>query len=145
MKNICKKVIAIATMMALALSCNVAVNAAEPTTSESVCDEVVKTSENTISPQSNTYESGGVYVTSTAWKTIATSTSGFNCNVHVYAMTNAAYVSIRMLDRNGNVVWSETNSVPGNQSRNFWCGSNVYKIQAKAITGNATVACWPVD
>ena len=28
-------------------------------------------------------------------------------------------------------------------ARDFWCGSDVYKIQAKCVSGESTVACWP--
>lgn len=144
MKNICKEIVAIVTMITLVLSSNIAVYAAQHEVDEDVCQEITKVSDNTISPRGNQYESGGVYVTSTAWRNIATSTNGFSCNVKIGAYTgNVAYLSVRMLGRNGNVVWSETNAVAGNHSRVFWCGSDIYTIQAKATSGNATVTCWP--
>ncbi len=44
----------------------------------------------------------------------------------------STHLDIRMLDRNGNVVWSECCAIDKDQSRTFNCGSNVYYIEAKS-------------
>ncbi len=95
--------------------------------------------------KADTYNNGTII--NTTWKTIATSSSGFNCNVYVKCMNttfvpNTLTVSptdIRMLDRNGNVVWEEWGAVAGLGNRTFWCGKNVCKIQARCKVGNGTI------
>lgn len=140
MKNISKKVISIVIIIVLTLSSNISAYATE----KKLVIESTETFDNLISTRSNHYEGGGIYVDSKKWTTIATSTNGFNCNVHVHtASTSLDYTSIRMLGKNGNVVWSEKNAIVPLGSRDFWCGSDVYKIQAKCVSGESTVACWP--
>lgn len=104
----------------------------------------VMASENTISPLSNSYSPAGVAVTSSAWTTIATSTTGFNCNVKISALNGGlpATTSIRMLGKDGSVVWEEHQAISFSSSRIFWCGSDVYKIQARFTNGVGTVSCW---
>lgn len=46
--------------------------------------------------------------------------------------SGSTHLDIRMLDRNGNVVWSECCAVDYNEIRNFECGKNVYTIEAKS-------------
>ena len=38
---------------------------------------------------------------------------------------------VRMLDRNGNVVWEEMSAIGADGVRTFWCGPDVRKIQVK--------------
>ena len=90
----------------------------------------------------NSYK--GTITTSTSWKTLATSTTGFNCNV---AVVNASTgtdglgilrADIRMLGKSGNVVWEESKACPGYGTRVFHCGSDVYTIQIKVAYGGGT-------
>lgn len=100
---------------------------------------------NAVSPRSTHYEASGIAVNSTDWTTIATASNGFGCNVQVNTFnTQINYVSVRMLDKSGNVVWSETNAIPYNKTRVFSCGSDVYQIQVKCVgtQNRSTVSCW---
>lgn len=145
MKNIHKKVVTIIMVLTLALSCNFLCYASEtPVADENLS---VISLDNSIFPRYNQYGSA-IAVNSREWKTIATSTTGFGCNVQVATQnTGINYVSIQMLGKNGNVLWSETNAIPYNKSRVFECGTDVYKIQAKAVGSNngSIVSCWNTD
>ncbi len=81
-----------------------------------------------------------MYVDGT-WRTIATSTSGFNCNVRIEGTVLSDYMDVRMLGKNGNVLWSESNafSTYGTGYRIFRCGSDVYSIQVRC---NANGIAW---
>jgi len=86
---------------------------------------------------------------STSWKTIASSSTGFNCKVAVSSMTTgtinniqAVNPDIRMLGRNGNVVWSENSSTPGLSTRVYNCGSDVYTIQIRVSNGSGTARAY---
>lgn len=89
----------------------------------------------------------GINISSKEWTTIATSTSGFNCNVYVKCMNTTfdglrvVGTNIRMLGRNGNVLWSENEAVAGQGSRVFECGSDVYTIQASPRAGSGVIYC----
>ena len=91
----------------------------------------------------------GTITTSTSWKTLATSTSGFNRNVTVFNSSatldglGPIRADIRMLGRNGNVVWQENKACPGYGERTFWCGSDVYEIQIKLANGYGTARAYP--
>lgn len=94
--------------------------------------EVAITTEVSASTRSNNYpypsSSSNRYVSSTSWSMIANSSSGFNCNVVVGGLVVGNYcLDVRMLDRNGNVIWAEENAVNtigGNGgTRTFWCGA----------------------
>ena len=96
-----------------------------------------------ISTQSETYITWLNLTTS--WKTIAKSTSGFGCNVEIVCNTTGTdgfhplYADIRMLDKNGKVVWSESKSCPGDGTgRIYRCGSDVYTIQVKVQHSGGT-------
>lgn len=81
---------------------------------------------------------------STSWKTIATSTTGFNHNVFIECRNpDLAPLDIRMLGKNGNIVWSESGAVGAQSNRMFWCGSDVYTIQAKSQRGISAVYIQP--
>lgn len=84
----------------------------------------------------------------TKWFTLATAKNGFNCNMRINC-TSHAYrplhmdtigADVRMLDKKGNVVWSENESTPGIGSRTYWCGSNVYTLQVKFRFGGGFVS-----
>ena len=85
--------------------------------------------------------------TSTSWKTIATASSGFDCNVDI-GCTNFSNVPcyIRMLNSKGSVILEESGAIKitsmlgsgGYGSRTFWCGSDVYTIQIRIQSGTGT-------
>ena len=150
MKYVFKSTMALALVLALVLSCTVAGFAAEIPSNESnefvqtVAEEATGT---TISPRSNQYEYG--MSVSTSWKTVATATTGFNCYVYIKCMNTlindnfeVVPCDVRMLDKSGNVVWYESGAVPGQGSRIFWCGSDVYTIQIRTQGGLGTVYCY---
>ncbi|WP_413854683.1 hypothetical protein [Candidatus Ruminimicrobium bovinum] len=91
----------------------------------------------------------GTIVTSTTWTTLAESTTGFNRNVTVFNSSTGTdglgilRADIRMLGKNGNVVWSETKACPGYGTREFWCGSDVYKIQIRVAYASGTAYAYP--
>ena len=86
----------------------------------------------------------GTITTSTSWKTLATSTTGFNCNVAVVNSSTGTdglgilRADIRMLGKSGNVVWEESKACPGYGTRIFWCGPDVYKIQINVAHSSGT-------
>ena len=90
----------------------------------------------------NSYK--GTITTSTSWKTLATSTTGFNCNVAVVNSSTGTdglgilRADIRMLGKSGNVVWEESKACPGYGTRIFWCGPDVYTIQIKVKHSSGT-------
>lgn len=86
----------------------------------------------------------------TSWTTVLSSSSGFNRDVHIQATTftynglfSTVPCDIRMLDKKGNVLWTGTGEVPGqNQVVSFWCGSDVYKVQIRTQAGDGVVEAW---
>lgn len=85
--------------------------------------------------------------TSTSWKTIATASSGFDCNVDISCTNfNNVPCDIRMLNSKGSVLWEESGAIQitsmvgsgGPGSRKFWCGSDVYTIQIRTQGGKGT-------
>ncbi|MCI8548723.1 MAG: hypothetical protein HFJ38_07570 [Bacilli bacterium] len=97
-------------------------------------------------PYSNSYpySSTKMLVTSTSWKTIASSTTGFNCNVYIKCKNTSLSgwtvvpCDIRMLGKNGNALWEEKGAIAGLGDRVFSCGSDVYTIQIKTQAGSGT-------
>ena len=74
--------------------------------------------------------------TNTKWKTVAKSTNGFDCKVRIFNHNAAvARSDVKMLGKNGNVVWQESGALPGYAERIFDCGSDVYEIQVKTQSG----------
>lgn len=85
---------------------------------------------------------GETAVNSKKWSTIASSTSGLNCNIRVSSLaTEITYISIRMLDKSGKTVWYEKNSFGSQGARIYKCGKNVYIVQAKYVSGEGTIYC----
>ena len=90
----------------------------------------------------------GQITTATYWKTLITSSSGFDRNVSVYNSSDSfdglgiLRADIQMLDSNDNVVWEEERSTPGNGTRVYWCGPDVYKIQIKVAYGSGVASAW---
>lgn len=87
------------------------------------------------------YTSSRQLQTTTSWKTLATSTKGFDCNVFIKC-ENTVFVGlriaknhVRMLDKNGNILWEESGAIKGSAQRIFKCGSDVYTIQIRTEAG----------
>ena len=57
-------------------------------------------------------------------------------NVRVYNISDQHNTDIRMIDRDGNIVWEEEDAIPYSSSRQFVCGTNIWKIQAR-VGGNS--------
>jgi len=74
---------------------------------------------------------------STQWTTIASTTGGFGCNIKIKGdlMTLGARIDVRMLGKDGQLLWEESNSCPGLGSRVYDCGADVYTIQVKVKSG----------
>ena len=85
---------------------------------------------------------------STSWKTIAECSTGINRNITVSSLVTgtdglgALSPDIRMLGKNGNVVWSESKSCPGLGTRVYSCGANVYKVQIRVAYGGGTARAY---
>ena len=82
-------------------------------------------------------------VVSNTWTTIATDSEGFDCNVEItgYLTSIGPRIDVRMLGKNGQILWSENDSCPGLSSRVYSCGSDVYTIQVRVdsgVSGTAT-------
>lgn len=133
MKNIYKKIFSIIVVLTLFISCTCIAYATENNTN--------------ITARSNYYEGGGIDVDSISWTTVATSSTGFGCNVQINTQNTAtSYVSVRMLDSTGTIErWIEINAIPFNKSRVFYCGTDVHIIQVKCVSGYSTVGCWPTS
>lgn len=91
-----------------------------------------------------TNEYKGTVTTSTSWETLATSLTGFNCNVSVFNSSTGTdgigilRADIRMLGKYDNVVWEESKACPGYGTRTFWCGPDVYTIQIRVAHGSGS-------
>ncbi len=50
-------------------------------------------------------------------------------------------VDVRMKDRNGRIIWAENKAfrADDDQWRKFWCGPDVYSVEARLSTGNPFV------
>lgn len=81
-----------------------------------------------------------------SYTTVATSTTGFNRNIRISCNNINVFHhnDVRMLDRNGNVIWEEYGAVAYNGSRRFWCGSNVYQVQVRVALQNVLGAATPL-
>lgn len=102
--------------------------------------------QNSASPRANNFpynsSTNNLYVDG-SWRTIATSSTGFNCNVYINGLVTSNYMDVRMLGSSGNVVWSLTNAVATYSGPGlFYCGSNVYSIQVRC-NGNGIAWAYP--
>lgn len=143
MKHIFKSAITFTLALALLLSSSMPTRAAEVSVTEPNDAIVSNDIDGGLSTYSNSFENGAVITTS--WQTVATSTTGFNCDVYIKCMNTGTIgwqvspTDIQLLDRHGNVVWSQKGAVAGQGDAIFWCGSNIYEIQAKTQTGKGTI------
>lgn len=64
---------------------------------------------------------------------VASGGTGINRSIWVDVdnTNNQHHTDIRMLDKNGNVVWEEYGAIDYSSRRLLWCGSNVYHLQAR--------------
>lgn len=144
-----RSLIAVAMVMALTMS-SVSAFASETNTNSEVTSVGFSTPD-VPSTRGNNYpypsSSSSLYISNTSWATIATSTTGFNCNVRIEGLVVGNYsIDVRMLDSSGNVVWSEYNAIDtvSTAYRVFWCGSNIRTIQVKAHGGNGIAWAYQV-
>ena len=137
MNKIKKATMALCLSMALLLGLSATAFAAEPATTKSVTETV---SASSVSQRSNNY-GYGVAINSSRWTTFATSTTGFNCYMYVYSLNAypGATTHIRMLGKNGNVLWTAYDAMPFRSENNFWCGPDVYTIQAMTSAGGSSI------
>lgn len=144
MKNrMLKKVLGMALILVMSLSCTLNVFATENSNNSAVI-----TANSGIELYANNYPHSSVLnglPVTTSWQTIASSTTGFNCTVWVGSYNtsniglNVTPSDIRMLGKSGNVVWELSGALRGNGSAGeFWCGSDVYKIQIRTQKGTGT-------
>lgn len=107
---------------------------------------MMMTSMATITFAADSYKTN-VYVT-TVWKDIATSTTGFNKTIRINYLGTVPVglgilkADIRMLSSSGSVLWSQ-NQVCASGGQDFWCGSDVYTVQIKVLTGTASASSYP--
>lgn len=83
---------------------------------------------------------GTKVINDSSWTTVAESSNGLGKNVRISADAALSYTSIRMLGRNGNVLWIERNTfkvLP--ETKTFWCGKDVYKVQLINARGGRSV------
>ena len=81
--------------------------------------------------------------TTTSYQTIAsestTSKTGLNRNIRIQNNnTSVARSDVRMLDKNGKVVWEGIGWLAVAENRVFWCGDNVYTVQIRTQSGKGT-------
>ncbi len=138
MKNICKKLLTIVTCLSLTMCLSIPAFASE------VSASAANGSIESMATYSNHYGSG--VVVRSNWTTVASSTTGFNCNVKITSLgTTLGTVDVRLLGKNGNVLWTSYEAFGTLASGTFWCGSDVYKIQVKYHDSNGagTVSAYP--
>ncbi len=141
--NKIKRILGIALILVMCLGYTLNAFAAESPNKSAVVSNY-----NDVTTYANRYpypSAGNALSINTSWKTIASSTTGFNCDVWIasYNLGTIGLVvapsDIRMLGKSGNVVWQESGAVAGNGAqRQFWCGSDVYTIQIRTQTGTGT-------
>lgn len=141
--NKIKRILGIALILVMCLSCTLNAFAAECSNEPAIISGY-----DDITTYANKYpypSAGNALSINTSWKTIASSTTGFNCNVWIASYNlgtiglSIAPSDIRMLDKSGNVLWQESGAVAGTGAqRQFWCGSDVYTIQIRTQTGTGT-------
>lgn len=76
------------------------------------------------------------------WSTIYINDNGINANVKISVITSSLIsrgADVRMLGRNGEVVWIERQAIGVNGERTFWCGSDVVHLQAKAAVSDSSL------
>ena len=81
---------------------------------------------------SYTVEHGALYINN----------NGINANVKISVITSnpiSRGADVRMLGRNGEVIWIERQAIGVNDERTFWCGSDVVHLQAKAAVSDSTL------
>lgn len=81
-----------------------------------------------------TTEITGTY--KTIYTKITKPSKTYYVNVRVYNISDQHNTDIRMIDRDGNIVWEEEDAIPYSSSRQFVCGTNIWKIQAR-VGGNS--------
>lgn len=100
----------------------------------------------------------GPIVVNTSWQRVypdpgASASNPINDNLHIQTQSlSNTHTDIRFLNANGTVVWEECCAIDYNCERTFWCGSNVYVVEARSHWGgpinigshNTVITCWTV-
>ena len=76
------------------------------------------------------------------WGVVAQRSSSLNQWIRLEVTTTVdCDVDVRMKNKNGVVIWSENAAFRADNDRwrKFWCGSNVYTVEARLSTGNPFV------
>lgn len=132
MKQKIKAMLTVAVMFSMVLCINAVAYAAEA--------QKVATESNQITE----YANGGTYAISTEWTEVLSSSTGLGCNVYISCKNTiisggkVVPTDIQMLGKSGNVIWEESGAIPGQGSRIFICGNDVYKIRLKTQAGLGT-------
>ena len=131
-------ILAICMVIAITISCVGANTIAYAEESSSAISEQENES-STIEPRTRFGEAvlyGGT------WSTIYINNNGINANVKISVITSSLIsrgADVRMLGRNGEVVWIERRAIGVNGERTFWCGSDVVHLQAKAAVSDSSL------
>lgn len=83
----------------------------------------------------------------TSWTQVAKTNTNSGMNMWIRLNTSTSMdcdVDVRMKDKNNKVIWSENKAfhAANDGYREFWCGKNVYSVEAKISTGNPFVALY---
>lgn len=92
------------------------------------------------------YRTGSGNLT-TSWTRVAKTNTNSGMNMWIRLNTSTDMdcdVDVRMKDKNNKVIWSENKAfhAANDGYRDFWCGKNVYSVEAKISTGNPFVALY---
>lgn len=82
----------------------------------------------------------------TSWSdtvTFSSNPNGRYVTLYMYNTSPAQINQVRMIGWNGQVVWpGEGNDIPSGGSRQFWCGSDVAKVQVRLVTSTYPAFCY---
>ena len=81
----------------------------------------------------------------TSWSDTVTFSAhnGRYVTLYMYNTSTSQVNQVRMIGWNGQVVWpGEGNDIANNGSRQFWCGSDVAKIQVRIVTSFYPNVCY---
>ena len=148
MKNLIKSLVTIISVFAIVF-CNASSVYATSVEARNVSLET----NNVLSTTGNTSRVSNVVYTNinTSWKTVISAPNGFNHNIYVKCNNTGLIgwtvspTDIRMLDKNGNILWQESGAIPGQGSRIFLCWNDCYSIQLKTQKGVGAVTVYETD
>lgn len=82
--------------------------------------------------------SSGTVVLNAVYRDVYRNDNGINGNLTIstYGISNLHHVDIRMIGRNGQVLWEEYGAIDYNATRKFGCGNDVASVQARVASKN---------